>query len=131
MFMQQTTKKDIRTIQVSQKAIEILADQLQLPQKIFSLKLSCGSQRPPHYKRHYYARCVSLLRKLVENPRGVKSVCKMYKRKKQSSVTPPKLKNASSNIIRIMLKSLLANGYLNKHPKGYYTTSKGKDLLKL
>jgi ribosomal protein S19E (S16A) len=131
--MQKTIKKTLGkvSLDVSDQMIQSISSDLKLPDKIFNLKLSCGSERPPLYKKHYYTRCISILRKLVQNPCGVKSVCKMYKRKKMSSVTPPKLMNASPNVIRIMLKSLFASNYLDRHSKGYYTTKKGKDLLKL
>ena len=109
--------------------METLKKDIVLPEKIIYFKLSCGSTNPPHQLSHYYERVLSILKKLCHNPSGVTKVASFYKTKTGNSVKPPRLKSASRNKIRIILKLLTEKGYLASNLKGYYSTQKAKNLL--
>ena len=112
------------------KVALILEKELDFPDKLFEVKLSCGSERSPLKTIDYYYRAVSILKKLVENPHGMKKLRWEYSRIKRGWVKPPKNCRATYYAIKLILMQLKDRGYLNwKENLGYYTSEKGKTLL--
>ena len=109
--------------------VEELKKQVILPEKLFSVKLSCGSDTLPQDNVDYYTRLVSILKKCVENPMGIKKLMSLYKRAKRNKVRPPSMHSATYYSTKVMVGALLKNEYVNKNNKGYYTSKKGKILL--
>lgn len=100
-----------------------------LPEKIFSVKLNCASDNLPESSLDYYLRLVSILKKCVEHPMGIKKIRSLYTRSKRNKVRPPTRFPATYYSTKVMLECLLINQYLKQNAHGYYTSSKGKTLL--
>ena len=111
------------------KVASTLEEILVLPERLYTMKLSCGSERPPERSIDYVYRAVSLLKYLVENPCGIKKLQKKYSKVKRSQVKPPKLKEASYYALKVLLNELVQKGFLEHSTLGYYASSKGKQLL--
>ena len=103
--------------------------ELKLPEKLFTVKLNCASDTIPEKGIEYYLRMVSILKKCVENPMGIKKIRSIYKRYKKNKVKPPTRFNATYYSTKVLLNCLFENQYLNKNKLGYYASSKAKDLL--
>ena len=104
----------------------------ELEPKVESLlyrKFSSGNSTVPLTKDSIYFRAAAIIRKLTENPQGIKKISKTFSRKKNRGVKPSKVVNSSRNLIRKLTRILLDHGYLCRHLKGLYTSTKGKDLL--
>jgi len=109
-------------------------DELQLLQSynvpIF-VRLSRGNRRPPHDLSQLWVRLAGLLRRLIENPCGVKAICKMYKRKDRGTdLRPPRIFGANGAFVRRSLRMLADKDLVRAIPAGYHTTQRGKELLK-
>ena len=95
-------------------------------------RLGRGNRQPPQKIDHIWTRILGILRRLVENPCGVKTVRRMYLRKRKGkSLIPPRMHPANGSFIRRILRLLKSKGLLESNStKGYYTTTQGKELLK-
>lgn len=122
--------KRVEDINAYNKVVcEELTKELKLPQKIFTVKLNCASDNLPEQNIDYYMRMVSILKKCVEHPRGIKKIRSLYTRAKKNKVRPPTIFNATYYTTKVILDLLTTHQYLKKTDKGYYTSSKGKTLL--
>lgn len=92
-------------------------------------KLSVGNQNPPLHRNHLLTRVASLMRALVQNPRGIKSLRGVYCRRRRGDLRPPRTLPASGSSLRHMARVLVQKGYLARCDQGLYTTTKGKELL--
>lgn len=103
----------------------------ELPLEIFTQRLSVGSQRVPEKDEDYYRRASSILVKIIEHPSGINKISKHYGRMKKSRSKPPKRYCAKRSLVKkylLYLKTLDLVSY--KDSKGFYTNSKGKELIK-
>lgn len=113
-----------------QKELAIyLKEHCTLPTQHLFKKTSSASERVPFEELDYYSRLGSILRKLIENPSGVSRIASYYKRKKGSSVKPPRIKIMYKPLARAMVSALFKEGLVIKHEKGYCTSKKGKELI--
>ena len=111
------------------QVVKELKKELTLPEKIFSVKLNCASDNLPESDIDYYLRLVSILKKCVEHPMGVKKIRSLYTRSKRNKVRPPTKFPATYYSTKVMLDCLQTNQYIKQNAQGYYTSSKGKTLL--
>ena len=107
---------------------EKLSQNVKFPEKLYTVALNPASLLP-HLTLEYYCRAVSILKKLIQNPGGIKKLRNYYSRIKRGTVAPPKKVLASRYPLKVMVGALVQAGYLGLMKKGYYTTSKGKQLL--
>ena len=107
----------------------ITQDLLKSRRIITHYKLSSGNTNPPQETKHYYERMGSILRCLVENPRGIKYLQKKYQRFRSNWVRPPRSRNSGGSFLRRCTKLLKENKLLASNSKGYYTSKEGKDIL--
>ena len=116
----------------SNKVALHLRDELDLPEKLFEVKLSCGSQRSPLRSVDYYRRAAGILKNLVENPQGLNKLRRNYSKIRRGVVRPPKSCKASYYPIKVMVNQLVNRGYLSwGAKKGYYASEKGKSVLSM
>ena len=93
-------------------------------------RLSRGSRQPPLRLDDLWKRLLSMLRRLTENPCGVKTIRRMYCRKHRGKdLRPPRIFSANGAFIRRSLKLLEGCGLVRSIPQGYHTSKSGKELL--
>lgn len=78
-----------------------------------------------------YYRAASLLKYLLQNPRGVKHLRYVYSKvRKSDSVKPPKRSLAGGYVLNQILKELKKKQLIASTAKGLYTAREGRNILK-
>ena len=117
-------------LSVNARIVEKLKEQVSF-ESLIGYKLCGADQFIKLSAEPFYYRSTSLLKYLLQNPRGVKHLVKYYsKMKKRDSVKPPKNVGASSFILVKILRTLEAAELIAHNDKGYYTARKGRMILK-
>jgi len=121
--------KNMDTFNVGCYLTEQLKSELVFSYNPQMYKSGACCERIPQEKDWYYIRAVSLLKYLHTNPLGIKKLLKRYGKMRSRGSAPSKRYLASGFLTRHLVQELQRVGYLAIHPKGRFTSSKGKQLL--
>ena len=121
--------KNMNTFNIGSHLTEKLKSELSFNYNPEMYKSGACCQRIPQERDWYYIRAVSLLKYLHTNPLGIKKLLKRYGKMRSRGSAPSKRYLASGFLTRHLVQELERVGYLAIHPKGRYTSLKGKQLL--
>jgi len=121
--------KSTETKVLAEKLIITLKEELKFDYDPKYFKSGACSERIPDNENWYYVRAVSILKFCIENPRGIKKLRRRYGKLRNLGSKPSKKYLASGFLLRHLVQELERNNYLAVHPKGRYTSERGKKLL--